>query len=322
MRRNRNIRIVLTVALGLLAAGPCSRKAQAQLAVFDPLQTAQSMIDALQQLTSTLDQLDVIDEQLFDFKGMKEWFDKSFGEGSTYARMKDFAQDLQMLDRMTRSLNMQMKMTEQYALMLKEWQNYGYNPNMVTAMINQVNYSLQSVKRLIDQADKILRDTGLTRAEKKQEVDRQILKIDQESYVQRMLLEYEMQTLEEARAALQFDNFLAGRSPDDGLQVVGSGAGTGEAVVRETLVETPEGSVSVDQAVGDAADSARLAGAGRNGFRLVSLLTALLCVMSIIGAFVRYAGGDPGGEKVFVRIAVAAAAVSAALAVLTRFVGL
>lgn len=316
----RKIKYVAAVCV-LLFAGS-QKAARAQWAVFDPAQTLQSMMDAFQQLMSTLDQLDVLDESLFDFKGMKEWFDKSFGEGSSYQQIRAFAQDLQMLQQMANSLNMQMKACEQYISLFQQWGSYGYNPNMITQMIYQVNSTLQTVQRMIDMGDKILRDTGLTRAEKKQEVDKLVLQIDREAYVKRVLLEYEMKSLEEARAALQFDNFLMGRNPDEGLNVIGSAAGTGEAaVVTDNLTQRDEGSVTVAEAVGDAADNNNLRNAWKNGFSVVSILMAFLAIFSVVVAFVRYSRGDHGSERMFVRIAVACVAVVIVLSVLTRFVG-
>ena len=92
--------LALSLFLVLVPAG----RLRAQFAVFDPVQTAASAIDAINQLFETMEEFDWIGDQWDEFNKMKTWFNNNFGEGSWYESFQDLMKDLESFQRMGRQL--------------------------------------------------------------------------------------------------------------------------------------------------------------------------------------------------------------------------
>ena len=75
MRPSAKIGAVLLVILLIIIP---ARRLRAQFAVFDPVQTAASAIDAINQLFETMEECDWIGDQWDEFNKMKTWFNNNF----------------------------------------------------------------------------------------------------------------------------------------------------------------------------------------------------------------------------------------------------
>ena len=101
MRPSAKIGAVLLAILLIIIP---ARRLRAQFAVFDPVQTAASAIDAINQLFETMEEFDWIGDQWDEFNKMKTWFNNNFGEGSWYESFQDLMKDLDSFQRMGQQL--------------------------------------------------------------------------------------------------------------------------------------------------------------------------------------------------------------------------
>ena len=311
------------LSLVLLVARPVIARATF---VWDPGQTLSSLYNALEQLNQTMENLGVSQDQLFDFRGMKDWIDRSFGEGSTFKQLYDTYQDAKLIKAYTDQLSAMAKSTKYYTdYLMKNWAGDYFNPDGVTRLVNHLSTMGNTFNSMMELFQKMMQDNGLTRGEKVQQIEKMTDDIKKQSYQQTREFEEYLLWLEHSKAAVQAINFLSGNSDlNEGLSYVGATtASSAEAATvpeRDNFNPVSEGSVSVSQIV-DSDDYNNLNTGSKNLFTIITILFGMLSAFSLVTAYIRYARGDYGAERIFVRIGVAGIFMTVLLAALSNFIG-
>lgn len=311
------------LSLALLLVRPVTARATF---VWDPGQTLSALYNALEQLNQTMENLGVAQDQLFDFRGMKDWIDRSFGEGSTFKQLYDTYQNAKLMKSYMDQLKSMAKATQHYTDYLKNnWAGDYFNPDGVTRLINHLSMMGNTFNSMMELFETMMMDNGLTRGEKIQQVEKMTEELNQQCYHQTREFEEYLLWLEQSKAAVSAINFLTGNSDlTDGLAYVGA---TSEASAES--VETPasddfttvaEGSVGVDKII-TGSDYTNLSTGTKNLFSIITILFGMLSALSLVTAYIRYARGDYGAERIFVRIGVAGVFVTILLSALSKFIG-
>ena len=302
---------VLFLSLTLTVAFPA--RSYAQFEVNDVLAMAQRVADMIGQIERFGESIGIDKESLTKLNNMRDWFNSSFGEGTNGAKVLQLLQDLGTLERLKNVLSSEMNMLQNYSSMMGNVSSVGSGISLTSSVLSTLTASVNTVKDLVAQANKVIADTGLSRNDKRLAVEKLAEQAERTQAMYHSVIADDIAAYNESLRAIQFNNFLSGLDPSFGL--------SGDNPFNENLVYRDEGSVDVDEAVGDTTDVSNLRNGYRNAFSTVSILLAFLCVLSVIIGFIRYTNGVPGGERVFVKIAVALAVVSVLLVSLTKFVG-
>ena len=221
----------------LLILAPAHRL-RAQFAVFDPVQTAASAIDALNQLFETMEEFDWIGDQWDEFNNMKSWFNNNFGEGSWYESFQDLMKDLDSFQRMGRQLEASARVSRMYATRLKDMAADGrFNPQYINALQRQLLRQYELIGSMVNQAKVIMQRDDIDRNEKIHLLDEASDRIATTARQARDEIDDEMNQLDEVEALVEAQNLLLGRDEGYGLDGIGAdhtgGAGAAADFVEE-----------------------------------------------------------------------------------------
>lgn len=296
--------IAIFTAVSLLLA---SQASWAQMVVYDPVQTARSSLDALEQLMQTIDDAEQFMEYKDKFDNMKSWLNDSFGEGSAYAQVKNLLVKGQRINNMTKQLNSMWKMTELYAQQLTDFQQLGYNPYLVTSFINSLTADVNVLKGIWDEFDDLLSEPGITKEKKIEMAQKTADEVTRKALQSTAKLNDEMMALEQLRGALSATNFIEGKQRDEGLQNITGGEAASRYVLGEDGPASVEGAVYQDSTWQDEMkEVSGMHSLTSTLMKVLMLLLGLVCVGSLTLGLIRYFKDTPGSQIIFVRIFVAA----------------
>lgn len=277
-RHIRRAALVVAVAVGALVAS--EKPAKAQFAVTDLPQIGMNLSNTLMEVAEMLKQLGVATDQL-------DWLDTIMDYAG---QIQGLLQDVGTLGYMYNSLTYQAETMKTYLQLIKNMEETGFDPSIIIALKAQVQTSYENVKTMIEQGMKILSDVGISKAEKMEMATQYAENVAAKAEIETQELQQEIDMLEATRGMMQFDNFLSGKAPDEGLSDVG-------VLLSEydPVVET-----STDEAFG--ADIGVVKSTGSIGFKAIMLLLGMLVAFALIGTTVRYMRGDYRSEGGFMRI--------------------
>ena len=306
-------------ALSILMILAPVHRLRAQFAVFDPVQTAASAIDALNQLFETMEEFDWIGDQWDEFNNMKSWFNNNFGEGSWYESFQDLMKDLDSFQRMGRQLEASARVSQMYATRLKNMAADGrFNPQYINGLQRQLLREFELIGNMVNQAGVIMRRNDIDRNEKIHLLDEASNRIATTARQTRDKIDDEMNQLDEVEAVVEAQNLLLGRSEGYGLDGIGA-AHTGNVTTPSLPALQDRGNLSYGEAMGE--HEGTFVEGSRNAFGAVTVALGILCALFLIVALAKFLKGEPGSEVVFLRIGVALLGGVAFLTILTKAFG-
>lgn len=274
-------RVVLTVGVFLASSVTVQQPVRAQAVTIDPSHIAISVFNGTREIAQLLQQLGISME---DIEFMRDIM-------STVEGITGLLQDVGVMNSMYQSLMAQLNTAKAYGVMLTQMQQAGYNPGMISGMAATLKSCVSMVKLMIEQAKKILMDTGLSKAEKMNKAEEYARNISRVSEELTASVEAQIASAEHSRGLNQFYNLIDGQLPDYNLTEM-------TAPARPTA--DPR-----DYGVGDGFDpsvQAEAQGAGRHSMTIIEFLLGALLALSLVVVTVRYMRGDPHSEIGFARI--------------------
>lgn len=307
--------VLLAILLIIIPA----RRLRAQFAVFDPVQTAASAIDAINQLFETMEEFDWIGDQWDEFNKMKTWFNNNFGEGSWYESFQDLMKDLDSFQRMGQQLESSARVSQMYATRLKNMAADGrFNAQYINGLQKQLLREYELIGSMVNQAKTIMQRDDIDRNEKIHLLDEASDRIATTARQAREEIDDEMNQLDEVEAVVEAQNLLLGRSEGYGLDGIGA-AYTGDATASSLPALQDRGNLSFEEAMGE--NGSEFVQGSRNAFGVVTVALAILCALFLIVGLAKFLRGEPGSEIVFLRIGVAMFGGVAFLTILTKVFG-
>ena len=261
---------ILVFLISLLL--PCTVRAQE--IVIDPSQIAASATNAAEQVDYMLDQLGELAHLGDQLSTMRGYIDEVFGDDGVGGKTISILQDLGTLDRLTQSYLSTIRSTEQMARTMEQMGQYRLSDaNMMLTYLRQMK---NQAEMAIETAKHILGTMGFSRKEKKDEVDKLIEEMEENLDKMNAMVEIEAEATAIATSLTDFveylDNSMDGRDYIQTMEVYGS-----------------------------------LSDAGENSMGVLSLILALLGIISTAWGYLIYARGsipgDPVADNVFFRIA-------------------
>ena len=258
----------------LITALAVTLTAGAQQIVIDPSQIAASATIAAEQVDYLLDQLGELAHLGDQLSTMRGYIDEVFGDDGVGGKTISILQDLGTLDRLTQSYLSTIRSTEQLARTLEQMGQYRLSDaNMMLTYLRQMK---NQAEMAIETAKHILGTMGFSRKEKKDEVDKLIEEKEENLDKMNAMVEIEAEATAIATSLTDFveylDNSMDGRDYIQTMEVYGS-----------------------------------LTDAGENSMGVLSLILALLGIISTAWGYLIYARGsipgDPVADNVFFRIA-------------------
>lgn len=260
--------VILALALAL--------RAGAQAVVIDPSQIAASAINVADQIDYAIDQISELTNMGDKLGNLKGHLDNVFGEDGIGGKAITLMQDLGTLERLTKVYNSTLQTTLQYAERLKTSGNFRVSD--VNAMLAYLNSSKQTAELAVQTAKKILSSLGLSKGEKKDELDDMIKELEEELKKTDDVMEIEMESSLMAEGLIDFVNVID----------------------NETSVQSY---VEARQEYGE-----KKSAAGKT-LGLISVILMLLGIVSCAYGYVVYLrggiAGDPTAQNIFIRIGVA-----------------
>ena len=248
--------------------------AAAQQVVIDPSQIAASATNAAEQVDYMLDQLGELAHLGDQLSTMRGYIDEVFGDDGVGGKTISILQDLGTLDRLTQSYLSTIRSTEQLAKTMEQMGQFRLSDaNMMLTYLRQMK---NQAEMAIETAKHILGTMGFSRKEKKDEVDKLIEEMEENLDKMNAMVEIEAEATAIATSLTDFveylDNSMDGRDYIQTMEVYGS-----------------------------------LTDAGENSMGVLSLILALLGIISTAWGYLIYARGsipgDPVADNVFFRIA-------------------
>ncbi len=258
----------------LIAAMVVGFTAAAQQIVIDPSQIAASATNAAEQVDYMLDQLGELAHLGDQLSTVRGYIDEVFGDDGVGGKTISILQDLGTLDRLTQSYLNTIRSTEQLAKTMEQMGQLRLSDaNMMLTYLRQMKTQAEMA---IETAKSIINTMGFSRKEKKDEVDRLIVEMEEDLKKMNTMVEIEAEATAIAMSLTDFveylDNSMSGRDYIQTMEVYGS------------LTEAGEGSVGV-----------------------VSLILGLLTIISVAWGYLIYSrgsiAGDPVADNVMFRIA-------------------
>lgn len=258
----------------LIAALAVTLTAGAQQIVIDPSQIAASATNAAEQVDYMLDQLGELAHLGDQLSTMRGYIDEVFGDDGVGGKTISILQDLGTLDRLTQSYLSTIRSTEQLARTMEQMGQFRLSDaNMMLTYLRQMK---NQAEMAIETAKHILGTMGFSRKEKKDEVDKLIEEMEENLDKMNAMVEIEAEATAIATSLTDFveylDNSMDGRDYIQTMEVYGS-----------------------------------LSDAGENSMGVLSLILALLGIISTAWGYLIYARGsipgDPVADNVFFRIA-------------------
>ena len=258
----------------LITALAVTLTAGAQQIVIDPSQIAASATNAAEQVDYMLDQLGELAHLGDQLSTMRGYIDEVFGDDGVGGKTISILQDLGTLDRLTQSYLSTIRSTEQLARTMEQMGQYRLSDaNMMLTYLRQMK---NQAEMAIETAKHILGTMGFSRKEKKDEVDKLIEEMEENLDKMNAMVEIEAEATAIATSLTDFveylDNSMDSRDYIQTMEVYGS-----------------------------------LSDAGENSMGVLSLILALLGIISTAWGYLIYARGsipgDPVADNVFFRIA-------------------
>ena len=258
----------------LIAAMVVGFTAAAQQVVIDPSQIAASATNAAEQVDYMLDQLGELAHLGDQLSTVRGYIDEVFGDDGVGGKTISILQDLGTLDRLTQSYMNTIRSTEQLAKTMEQMGQLRLSDaNMMLTYLRQMKTQAEMA---IETAKSIINTMGFSRKEKKDEVDRLIVEMEENLKKMNTMVEIETEATAIATSLTDFveylDNSMSGRDYIQTMEVYGS------------LTEAGKGSVGV-----------------------VSLILGLLTIISVAWGYLVYSrgsiAGDPVADNVMFRIA-------------------
>lgn len=248
----------------------------AQQVVIDPSQIAASATNAADQIDFMMDQLGELTYLGEQMQSVKGFMDDVFGNDGVGTKAINILQDLGTLDRLTRSYNDLLKASDNHIKRMKESQEYGLSD--INAILSYIRRMQDNAELSIELAKKILETIGFSKKEKKDEIDKLVMEMEERVEKMEKVVEIETDAARVAEGLSQFNDFLDQNSnPDDYVQVLQK-YGSKEAAAKGSL-------------------------------GVVSIILAILCALATAWGAIQYIrgsyAGDPITANVFLRIAVA-----------------
>ena len=258
----------------LIAAMVVGFTAAAQQVVIDPSQIAASATNAAEQVDYMLDQLGELAHLGDQLSTVRGYIDEVFGDDGVGGKTISILQDLGTLDRLTQSYMNTIRSTGQLAKTMEQMGQLRLSDaNMMLTYLRQMKTQAEMA---IETAKSIINTMGFSRKEKKDEVDRLIVEMEENLKKMNTMVEIETEATAIATSLTDFveylDNSMSGRDYIQTMEVYGS------------LTEAGKGSVGV-----------------------VSLILGLLTIISVAWGYLIYSrgsiAGDPVADNVMFRIA-------------------
>lgn len=258
----------------LIAAMVVGFTAAAQQVVIDPSQIAASATNAAEQVDYMLDQLGELAHLGDQLSTVRGYIDEVFGDDGVGGKTISILQDLGTLDRLTQSYMNTIRSTEQLAKTMEQMGQLRLSDaNMMLTYLRQMKTQAEMA---IETAKSIINTMGFSRKEKKDEVDRLIVEMEENLKKMNTMVEIEAEATAIATSLTDFveylDNSMSGRDYIQTMEVYGS------------LTEAGKGSVGI-----------------------VSLILGLLTIISVAWGYLVYSrgsiAGDPVADNVMFRIA-------------------
>lgn len=274
--------------LTILLLAACLR-ATAQSVVVDPTQIAASAVNVADQIDYAIDQIGELTDLGDKLGTLKGHIDNVFGEDGVGGKAISLMQDLGTLERLTKVFNATVNSAGAYAQQVKS--NDSFRVSDVNAMLSYLNTSKQTAQMAVDVSKKILNSLGLSKGEKKAELDKAIAGMEESLKNMQAVMEIEADSAMMARGLEEFISAVDGEaSPEAYTQAL---SGYGE---RRT--------------------------AGSRALGVVSVILMLLGIVSCAYGYVVYTrggiAGDPTADKIFIRIGVAIFAASFILGLISN----
>lgn len=277
---------IIPVILAVLAF---SVRAGAQAVVVDPTQIAASALNVLDQIDYAIDQIEELSDMGGKLGNLKGHLDNVFGEDGIGGKAISLMQDLGTLERLTKTYNSTLQSALRYAEMLKTMENFKMAD--VNTMLAYLNQSKTTAEMAVATARKLLESIGLSKGEKKDEIDKLIADLEEELAKMDAAMEIEMEATLIAEGMNDFVDLV-----DNDISV-------------EKYVESR-------QEYGD-----RSTAAGRS-LGIISVILMLLGIVSVAYGYVIYLrggiAGDPTAQNIFIRIGVAIVAATFVINLISR----
>lgn len=253
-----------------------SQKGGAQAVVIDPSQIAASAINVADQIDYAIDQLGELTNLGDKLKGVKEYVDDVFGEDGIGGKAIGMMQDLGTLQRLTEQFNSSLVQFEQYSKYIRETRQYGLSE--ANMLLLHLNNAKRNATMAVEIANKILSTLGLTKKEKKDEIEKLTRDLKEQMRLTDELVFTEIETSIAAEGFCQMIKSIDAAMTSEGYVESGKSLGTMESSAR--------GSVG-----------------------LISLVLGLLGVCSLAWGYLHYVrgsiAGDSSADLAFLRIGVA-----------------
>lgn len=294
----KNIVMVFPI-LGLLFG--VSNKMYGQVAIVnDPAHMFENGVNFGTEIGNTLKTMGFTEENLAIVKDISDYTQKA----------QKLMNDVNTFKAMGASLNNMYGMTAYYAKRIEQMHKDGQiDPYVYTRMTRQIFYSVNSVKKMYEQALKILSDRGLEFAQKIQ-MSRELTKqIEKQTEKNISDLENEL-ALENNKIAFdEIDGILSGKLPTT-VNV--------EAIVKNNLSATERyDAENVDESFDGGFDTPVKTTISK-GLKVVLMLLGILMAVSLVFIMVRYMKGGPDSEAGFARIFVVLVVAVTLMAVLSK----
>lgn len=269
---------ILYTLLILLAV---SFRAGAQAVVVDPTQIAATAINVADQIDYAIDQIGELTDLGDKLGTLKGHIDNVFGEDGLGGKAISLMQDLGTLERLTKVFNSTLNSAERYAKMIKE--NENFHVSDVNVMLAYLNSSKQTAQMAVEVAKKILSSLGLSKGEKKAEIDKTIKEMEDALESMQTAMEIEIGSTLMAEGMTEFIDIIDSEGSSESYVSALDGYGQAKSAGSRTL-------------------------------GLITVILMLLGIVSCAYGYVVYMrggiAGDPTAEKIFIRIGVAIFAAS------------
>ena len=256
-------------------------RAGAQAVVVDPSQIAASAVNVADQIDYAIDQIGELTDLGDKLGTLKGHIDNVFGEDGVGGKAIGFMQDLGTLDRLTKVFNTTLNTAGAYATQIKD--SGKFRVSDANAMLTYLNTSKQTATMAVEVAKKILGSLGLSKGEKKAELDRTIKEMERSLKGMQTVMEIEVDASILAKGIEDFVSFVDSEGSTEAYTQALSGYGERHST-------------------------------GSKALGLVSVILMLLGIVSCAYGYVIYTrggiAGDPTAEKVFIRIGAAIFAAS------------
>ena len=222
-------RLLPLIMMLLLGALP----ARGQAVVIDPSQIAASAMNAADQLDFMLDQLGELTSLTDKLSVVKQYVDDVFGEDGIGGKAIGIMEDLGTLQRLTEAYNSNIRSIVTYTQYLRESERFSLSDANVLLMY--LNSSKNQAEEAVLVAKKILSTLGLTKKEKKDEIEKLTEELEDARKKTEEIIGIELETTVEAEAFTQMLDYIDGGMTSDGYVESLSGNGSMQSAAKGTV---------------------------------------------------------------------------------------